>query len=327
MTAGALLVTGAAGFIGSHVCRDLVRAGWAVRGLDDFDSFYDPAEKRRRAAELARLGCEMLEGDVRDPAVCGALLAGAAAVVHLAARPGVRQSVRAPAVCRAVNVGGTAALLDACAAHGVTRLVLASSSSVYGRGTPVPFREDAPLGAPSSPYAASKRQAEALVRRAAAAGRLRGAVLRLFSVYGPHQRPDLALRRFTAALRSGRPIDRLGEGSATRDYTHVRDVVRAVRAALDWTARQPASAEVFNVGSGRPVRLDSLIAALGRALGVEPVVRSRPAHPADLPATWADRRKAERVLGWAPHEELEAGVAEFVAWYGDAHGHESRSAA
>jgi UDP-glucuronate 4-epimerase len=324
---GRVLVTGAAGFIGAQVCRELVAGGWAVRGLDNFDAFYDPRLKRRRAAALtARPGCEMMEGDVRDPAVLDRALDGVGAVVHLAARPGVRQSLHAPARYHAVNVGGTAALLEACGRAGIRRLVFASSSSVYGRGSAPPFREDGRLGQALSPYAATKREGERLVEAAAARG-FRAAVLRLFSIYGPEQRPDLALHRFTAALAAGRPVVRLGDGGETRDYTHVRDAARAARAALDWTGARAPGSEAFNIGSGRPVRLDWFIAAVGRALGRTPVVRVRPAHPADLPATWADRGKAEAVLGWAPREDLEAGIAEFVAWYGEVYGHESRSAA
>jgi UDP-glucuronate 4-epimerase len=268
----------------------------------------------------------MLEGDVRDEAVLARALDGVAAVLHLAARPGVRPSLHAAALYRSVNVGGTGALLEACERQGVRRLVFASSSAVYGRGATPPFREDVEPGPPLSPYAATKQEGERLVGEAGGKG-LRAAVLRLFSVYGPDQRPDLALHRFTAALVAGRPVHRLGRGGETRDYTHVRDVARAAAAALSWTGAAAPGAETFNVGSGRPVRLDWFIAAVGRALGVTPAVRPRPPHPADLPATWADRTRAGTVLGWTPREDLEAGIAEFVAWYGEAHGHESRSAA
>ena len=328
MTSPRVFVSGAAGFIGYHVCRTLLADGWEVVGLDSCDGFYDPSVKRRRAVELTRLpGCTMLEGDVRDEPVLSAALRDVVAAVHLAARPGVRQSLTAAATYDAVNVGGTRAVLAGCVRHGIDRVVFASSSSVYGAGATIPFREDRPLGDPTSPYAATKRVGEVSMAQAARAYGLRAAILRLFSIYGPHQRPDLALHRFTAALWRGEPIRRFGDGRSARDYTHAGDAARAVSLALAWTGGGASTCQTFNIGAGRPVRLDWLISTLGRAAGTTPEIRAEPAHAADLPVTCADRAKAAAVLGWRPERDLESGIAEFVAWYGETHGHKSRTAA
>lgn len=323
-----VLVTGGAGFVGWHVARALLQAGCKVRVVDSFDPFYARGFKERGVALLrgsARF--EFITGDVREEAVLHDALSGAAAVIHLAARPGVRQSLTEPATYRSINVNGTHVVLAAARAAGVRRVVFASSSAVYGAGAMLPFREDAPLGEPLSPYAVTKREGEGLCREFAEAGVGRVAIVRLFSVYGPRQRPDLALHAFARRIARDESIPQFGDGSATRDYTHVHDVVDGMLAALNWTNSVDPACEVFNLGTGRPVRLDSLIAKLGAAMGRTPRIELRPAHPADLPGTWADTNKARTVLGYAPQVELDAGIAEFVTWFGETYGRQSSTAA
>jgi UDP-glucuronate 4-epimerase len=323
-----VLVTGAAGFIGSHVAGALLAAGRTVVGIDNFDPFYDRAVKESALRDLhAARGFTFLELDVRDRDRLRSILAGVSAVVHLAARPGVRQSVERPWVYRDVNEGGTRSVLKACAAAGVRRVVFVSSSSVYGAGAESPFREDATLGPPTSPYAATKQAGERMVQAFVRDGGGRAAIVRLFSVYGPRQRPDLALHLFARRLASGLPVPILGDGGSRRDYTHVADVARGIVAALDWTRAPDAACEAFNLGAGHPVRLDWLVAEVARCLGVEVRLDVRPPHPADLPVTWADPARARAVLGFVPQIPLTAGVAEFVAWFEREHGRQPCPAA
>jgi len=320
VTAETVLVTGAAGFVGWHVCQRLVECGYAVRGLDNFDPFYDRDRKEANIEALQRSRAfRFLSGDVREAIDVLEALDGVSVVVHLAARPGVRPSLEAQDVYFDVNARGTRVLLTACREAGVRRFVLASSSSVYGRGAALPFHEDAPLGTATSPYAASKLAAETLVTAEQKAG-LRAVILRLFSVYGPRMRPDLALVRFAEQLSTGRPITLLGDGRSVRDYTYAADAARAVGLGVQWTDGDTPAAEVLNVGSGRAVALDCLVARLTAVYGVSPVIERHPAHPADLPATCADTAKARSVLGFAADVELEDGIHEFVTWYEGAHG-------
>jgi UDP-glucuronate 4-epimerase len=314
------VVTGAAGFVGSHVCRALLESGWQVLGLDNFDPFYPRALKERACRTWASLpGAHFLEGDLREAGVLEQALPGADAVVHLAARPGVRDSVGREALYRAVNVGGTRALLAACARFGVRRLVFASSSCVYGDSTP-PFREADPLPPARSPYGASKQEGERLCRLAAAHSGLAVAIVRLFSVYGPGQRPDQALHRFARLMVRGEALPIYGTGGEERDYTYVGDVARGVEAALAWTAGREGAAEVFNLGTGVAIRLDRLVALLGQRLGLRPKLVRAPRHPADAERTRADGTRAAEVLGWVPGTALETGVAAFADWFEVAYG-------
>jgi len=321
-----VVVTGAAGFIGSHACAGLLRAGWRVVGLDNFDPFY-PRWLKELALRplLGSPSFRLVEADVRDRAVVAGHLEGAAAVVHLAARAGVRESVGRAAAYRDINADGTHAVLDACVSAGIRRLVYASSSSVYGHTAP-PFREDARLPYPTSPYAASKQEGEDLCRRFAAVHGLRVAVLRFFSVYGPGQRPDQALHRFARLAAEGSPLSLYGDGSSERDYTYVGDAADAVAAALEWTGVGEAGAEPFNIGTGRGTRLDRLVALLAESLGTRPTVVTGRVHPADAARTRADVTRARRALGWAPKVELELGIGEFVRWYEVVYGYEALAA-
>ena len=316
-----ILVTGAAGFIGSHLCEALVGRGAEVVGIDRFDPYYARDVKERNLASLrANPRFRLVEADlVRDPIP----LDGITAVAHLAAKAGVRPSWENPAAYIEANVTATARLLDAARRAGVERLVLTSSSSVYGDATPAPYAEEAAAQHPVSPYGASKRAAELLAEAFAASYRLRIAILRLFTVYGPRQRPDLAIHKFTALVRQGRPVPFYGDGSTQRDYTYITDAVAALVAALAWTASAaPASCRTFNVGGGAPIRLDRLVALLGTALGREVLLDRQPDQPGDVRLTVADLRRAERELGYRPQVSIADGLQRFVRWYEETYGTE-----
>jgi UDP-glucuronate 4-epimerase len=311
-----IMVTGAAGFIGGHCCRALLDGGSQVVGIDNFDPFYSRDLKEQALAEIrGREGFRFVEGDIRDDAIIGPLATQVDGVLHLAARAGVRPSIEDPRSYASTNVEGTITLLEACRRAGVRRFVFGSSSSVYGDSTPVPFREDAPVADPISPYAASKRAGELFCRVYAHLHGFRIAALRFFTVYGPRQRPDLAIHRFTRLLSEGRPIPQFGDGSSERDYTHVDDIVSGVSGALRWTEVAEPGFEIFNLGESATVRLDRLIALIGDAMAVTPEIQRHPPVPGDVRRTCADVDKARRVLGYRPAISIEAGIEAFVAWF------------
>ncbi len=317
-----LLVTGAAGFIGSHVCEALVGRGHEVIGIDNFDPFYARAVKERNLESLRQVpGFRLVEADItRDPLP----LDGVTAVLHLAAKPGVRPSLENPAAYTEANVTGTARVLDAARRAGVGRFVFGSSSSVYGDDTPAPFAEDASAVTPISPYAASKRAAELLAHAFAHLYGMRVVCLRFFTVYGSRQRPDLAIYRFTDCVARGLPVRMHGDGSSERDYTYISDAVDGVLAALEWTSRARAGVwAALNIGGGARVRLDRLIHLIGEAVGREVQVERHPDQPGDVRLTAADMRRAERELGYRPRVGIEAGIRQFVRWYEATHGPQS----
>ena len=322
-TADKVLVTGAAGFIGSHVCEALVVRGHEVVGVDNFDDFYPRAVKQRNLEALrANRAFRLIEADVARQAVP---LDGVRAVVHLAAKAGVRPSLDDPAAYVEANVTGTARVLDAARRAGITRVVFGSSSSVYGDATPAPFAEDAPAVEPISPYAASKRAAELLAHAFAHLYPMRIVCLRFFTVYGPRQRPDLAIHRFTERIARGQAIRMHGDGSSERDYTYISDAVDGVLAALTRTGdRGPEAAfELLNIGGGARVRLDRLIALIAAALGREPRIERHPDQPGDVRLTAADLHRAERALSYRPKVGIEDGIRNFVRWYEETHGRQS----
>lgn len=315
-----LLVTGAAGFIGSHFVDAAVAAGHEVVGVDNFDPAYDRASKERNLAGALSSGLfEFHEADIRERDAMRALLDPGTVVVHLAARAGVRPSFEQVAEYSDINLHGTAALARAALDAGVTRMVFASSSSVYGDGTPVPFREDAPAVEQVSPYAATKRAGELLLGALGAGTGLRVAALRFFSVYGPRQRPDLALHMFCRRMFRGEPVTLYGDGTAVRDYTYVTDVVRAIFAAAEWTASAPPGITAFNICGGTPVSLRMLVTTLAGSLGIEPDVQFAPLPPGDVLATAGDPERARTMLGHQPQTTFAEGVARFVAWFREAH--------
>ncbi|MCH8144391.1 MAG: GDP-mannose 4,6-dehydratase [Gemmatimonadetes bacterium] len=324
-----VLITGAAGFIGSHACRACLGRGWRVTGIDNFDPFYDRAIKEQAIAGLhEESGFRFVEGDIRDgTAVCGALEgtgtgagAGVDVVLHLAARAGVRPSIEDPDGYVSVNVCGTATLLESCNKAGVKRFVFGSSSSVYGDSTPVPFSEDAEAMDPISPYAATKRAAELHCKVYTHLHDFRIAALRFFTVYGPRQRPDLAIHKFARLMSTGAPIVQFGDGSSERDYTHIEDILQGTLAAIDWVMEDAPAFELFNLGESKTVRLSYLIELIAGALRVEPKVEIRPAAPGDVRRTCADITKARRVLGYDPSMSIEEGIRRFVTWYNATYG-------
>ncbi|MEK7270194.1 MAG: NAD-dependent epimerase/dehydratase family protein [Planctomycetota bacterium] len=309
-----ILVTGAAGFIGSNLVERLVREGEEVFGLDAYTDFYDPSMKRRNAAAIAHLkGFRMVEGDILDPAALDECLgkAKASAVVHLAARPGVRQSLANPLETDRANVEGTLRVLEACLRHGVGRLVFASSSSVYGGCEKVPFAEDDPLGPMRSPYAITKRAGEILCRQFFDTRGLPCACLRFFTVYGQRQRPDLALHKFARLIAARKPIPIYGDGSSERDYTYIDDILDGVVAAC----RVPVSYEILNLGSHRAVAVRDFLSLLERQMGIPAIRLHEPDHPEDAVRTFADVAKSKRVLGYEPKMPLEEGVRRFLDWF------------
>ncbi len=313
-----VLVTGGAGFIGSHLVDRLAAAGRRVRVLDNFDPFYPPEVKRANlAGALATGSVELIEGDVRDARLCRSVLGGGEveAVVHLAARAGVRPSIEEPALYEEVNCAGTLNLLEAARrAGGLRRFILGSSSSVYGADAPVPFREADAAGEPVSPYAATKRAAELYGHVYHRLHGLPVLCLRLFTVYGPRQRPDLAIHKFTRLIEAGEPIPVYGDGTSRRDYTYCDDVVDGVMAALG-PAGDGLGFEIINLGHSEPVELRRLIEMLEWALGREARIERLPDQPGDVPATCADISKARRLLGYEPRVPIGQGIAAFVEWF------------
>ncbi len=313
-----VLVTGAAGFIGSSLCDALRARGDEVTGLDNFDPYYDRALKEANLAALRRdPGFTLVEGDLLDRAALDAALArGARKVVHLAALAGVRPSLAEPLRYLRVNVEGTANLLEACLRAGVEELVCASSSSVYGARSRVPFSEEDPCDRPASPYAASKKATEVVaatyVHLHAA---LRIACLRYFTVYGPRQRPEMAIHRFVRLALEGRPLPVFGDGGSGRDYTFIDDIVAGTLAALDRLRSMPEPFRIYNLGGAQPVLLRELCAAIGEATGRRLELAAQPEQQGDVPITAADVARAGAELGYAPRVPLREGLARFVAWY------------
>jgi UDP-glucuronate 4-epimerase len=316
-----VLVTGAAGFIGSHVVEALVRRGDEVAGIDNFDAFYPRAVKERNLREMgAPGGFEFHEQDMLDVEALRRLLTPETVIVHLAARAGVRPSLADPVGYAQANVTGTAAVVEAARRAGVSRIAFGSSSSVYGDSTPVPFREDAPAIEPVSPYAATKRGAELFLQSVAPIYRLRCASLRFFTVYGPRQRPDLAIHSFARRMVDGEVITLFGDGTQARDYTYCDDIVAGVLAAIDWTAGAPFGVEPFNLGGNRSVPTGAMVAEIAAALGLEPRIQWGPMQPGDVQQTAADLTKSGAVLGYAPKTPFPEGIRRFVRWFREAYG-------
>jgi UDP-glucuronate 4-epimerase len=307
------LVTGAAGFIGSHLVEALLAAGTRVVGVDAFDDFYDPRLKRENLRQALRHPSFTLEEcDLGDADAAAALARRHApdVVVHLAGMPGVRRSLVEPARYVRANVLATQHVLDAFARERRIPLVYAGSSSAYGNDTPVPFAEDAACGMPESPYAATKRAGELLCVAAAHAFEAPVTIVRLFTVYGPRQRPDLAIRRFATAMLAGEEITVFGDGTMARDFTHVDDIVRGIGAACT----ERAGLRIVNLGNSSPVTVNELVARLGEALGVTPRVRNVPRPPGEMNVTFADVRRARERWGWRPQVALTDGLADFARW-------------
>ena len=307
------LVTGGAGFIGSHVVDRLLTSGWRVTVLDNFDPFYEPARKRRNiAAHVAHPSYTLVDADLRDAEALRTRLTGRYdVVIHLAARAGVRPSIEDPLTYQDVNVRGTQVLLEFCRERSIRQFVFASSSSVYGVNPNVPWREEDHVLAPISPYASTKVSGELLGHVYARLFGIRFIALRFFTVYGPRQRPDLAIHKFARSLLRGSSIPLFGDGSTRRDYTFVDDIVGGILAAAEYDR---SSFEVINLGNNRTVSLGELVGALETATGQRARVERLPEQPGDVPQTWASVDKAERLLGYRPSTSIDAGLAAFVPW-------------
>jgi UDP-glucuronate 4-epimerase len=308
-----ILVTGGAGFIGSHLVEALLAQGAEVGVIDDFNDYYSPDIKRHNlAGVLDRI--ELCEADLRDSeAVTQTVGRGKYdVIVHLAARAGVRPSIQQPRLYVDTNVIGTLNLLEAARAGGVGRFVFASSSSVYGLCKTVPFREDLPLPQTISPYAATKLAGEHLCSNYAHLYGLRTVCLRFFTVYGPRQRPDLAIHQFTRRIQEGQPINQFGDGTTRRDYTYIDDIIQGVLGALDYDG--PAF-DVFNLGESQTTTLNELIASIENALGKKAIIKLLPEQPGDVPLTCADVSKARRLLHYKPSTPIAEGIPRFVEWF------------
>jgi UDP-glucuronate 4-epimerase len=309
-----ILVTGGAGFIGSHLVEALLREGREVIVLDNFDTFYDASVKRRNLEGChGQPGFALVEGDIRDAELVNTLFTSHAigVVVHLAARAGVRPSIEQPVLYSDVNLTGTVVLLEACRRHNVGKFVFGSSSSVYGNGIKVPFSEKDDVDRPISPYAATKRAAEILCATYHALYRLNVFCLRFFTVYGPRQRPEMAIHKFTRFIDRGLPLPRFGDGSTSRDYTYISDIVGGVVRSVE----RVQGFEIINIGGSRATRLLDLIALIEARLGKKAVVEEKPPQPGDVTTTWADVAKAHRLLGYDPQVTIDEGLTRFVEWY------------
>jgi UDP-glucuronate 4-epimerase len=313
-----ILLTGGAGFIGSHVAEALICRGAQLSIVDNLDDFYAPTRKRLNLEEISKVGTyEFFETDVRDEAALRKVAEKVQPqiVIHLAARAGVRPSIEQPALYESVNVGGTVNLLEICRELRVERMIFGSSSSVYGITNSVPFREDDPKTRPISPYAATKLSAELMCYTYAHLYGLTTICLRFFTVYGPRQRPDLAIHKFIALIEAGKSIPVYGDGSMGRDYTYVDDIVAGVIASLEYVSAATVPFEVFNLGNCHPVRLAELIVKLEVATGTKALQERLPDQPGDVPITWANIDKAKRLLGYSPQTSMEEGLRNFVEWY------------
>jgi len=314
MSKATVLVTGGAGFIGSHLVERLLSENRRVVVIDNFDAFYDPQIKRRNIVEAARHSdYRLVEADIRDVDAVDGLFRSETIteVVHLAARAGVRPSIEDPVLYTSVNLDGTTRLLEACRRHGVERFIFGSSSSVYGNNSKVPFAEDDPVDHPISPYAATKKAGEVLCHAHHHLFGLKIACLRFFTVYGPRQRPEMAIHKFVRLLAAGQEIAQYGDGSSARDYTYVSDVVDGIVRSMSCCTAY----HIWNLGGSHTIALGELVQELARGLGVPARVKQLPMQPGDVERTWADVSRAERELDWRPRVELKRGLDSFIRWF------------
>lgn len=315
-----ILITGGAGFIGSHLVDRLLAEGeWRVSVVDDFNDFYDPAIKHANIRQHEQnSNYRLFAADIRDKSALERIFAenSFACIVHLAARAGVRPSLEEPLLYTETNINGTMNLLELAREHGIGQFVFGSSSSVYGINAKVPFSEDDPIRQPISPYAATKAAGELLCHTYSHLYGMRTVCLRFFTVYGPRQRPDLAIHKFARLISAGKPIPVFGDGTTRRDYTFIDDIVAGVRAAIDYVSDSSRSNyEVVNLGESRTVELRELISLLEKELGTTAQIDRQPLQPGDVPQTFADIAKARTILGYDPQTQIEEGIRRFVQWW------------
>ncbi len=311
-----ILVTGAAGFIGSHLSDRLLAEGQRVVGVDNFCDFYDRALKERNIADAKRdKRFTLIEADIRDRDAMMRIVAEhrPTIIVHLAAMAGVRPSIEKPAYYTAVNLDGTVNLLDAAVAHGCDKFIFASSSSVYGNNDKVPFAEEDRVDHPISPYAATKKAGELICHTYHHVHKLPIACLRFFTVFGPRQRPDLAISKFLRRVRDGKPIPMFGDGSTCRDYTFIVDIVNGITRAMQ-RIDVTMGYRVWNLGGSHPVSLSQMIETIERVTGKKAAIDQQPMQVGDVSRTWADLTRSESELGYRPTTTLESGIAAQWAW-------------
>ncbi|NLY74022.1 MAG: NAD-dependent epimerase/dehydratase family protein [Firmicutes bacterium] len=313
MSNGVILVTGGSGFIGSHLCEKLVALGFETVNLDNFCDNYDPAVKENNISSLLNNPhYHLYRGDIRDHRILDRIFAdhSISMIIHLAALAGVRQSLANPRDYVAVDVEGTVNLLEYAAKRQVKRFLFGSSSSVYG-DNPVPFKESDRLERPLSPYAAAKISGELFCRTYHRIYGLPVVCLRFFTVYGPRQRPEMAIHHFAKLIDAGLEVPLFGEGNSERDYTYIGDILQGIIAAME----VPCSFEVFNLGNSKTTTLMELVTLLGETMGKQPRLKIMPVQPGDVPRTWADLSRSNRVLGYRPRVDLKEGIKRFVEWY------------
>jgi len=306
------VVTGAAGFIGSHLTERLLKDGWAVVGVDSFDDFYDPAIKRRNvAACVANEDFTLVEADIRDKAAMErAISDDTDVVIHLAARAGVRPSIEQPQLYTDVNINGTVVLLDIARQRGLKRFIFASSSSVYGNNEKVPFSEADNVDFPISPYAATKKAGELICHTYHHLYDISMICLRFFTVYGPRQRPDLAIHKFARLIEAGEPVPVYGDGTMMRDFTYIDDIIQGIIASIG----RCTGYDIYNLGESQPICVNDLISELEAALGKKAIRNHLPLQPGDVDQTYADVTRAEKELAYRRTTDIRTGLAHFVAW-------------
>lgn len=306
------LITGGAGFIGSHLAERLIKDHHKVTVIDNFNDYYDPAIKHQNIAAI-RDKINLIEGDIRDAILVERTFAKGQfdQVIHIAARAGVRPSIQDPKLYFTTNIDGTFNLLDACRYHGVKRFTFASSSSVYGINKKVPFAESDAIERTISPYAATKLAGEQICSNYAHLFGIHCQCLRFFTVYGPRQRPDLAISKFTKKILAGEPIQQYGDGNTARDYTYIDDIIDGIHAAANY---DQGAFEIFNLGGAATTTLSELIQLIESATNKKAIIEQMPDQPGDVPQTYADISKATKHLNYAPKTSITAGIKKYVEW-------------
>jgi UDP-glucuronate 4-epimerase len=307
------IVTGAAGFIGSNLCERLLKEGWSIVGIDNFDNFYDPQIKHGNIKDCLRnKQFKLVEADIRDStAMKTAFEEGADVIVHLAAKAGVRPSIAKPALYADVNINGTVTLLEAAKNKNIKKFIFASSSSVYGNNKKVPFSEEDNVDFPISPYAATKKAGELICHTYHHLTGIEMTCLRFFTVYGPRQRPDLAIHKFAKLIEEGKSIPVYGDGSMMRDFTYIDDIIDGITASIN----NCKDYNIYNLGESRPVTVNTLISELEKALGKKAIIERLPKQLGDVDQTYADITKARRDLGYNPNTEISTGLKRFIEWF------------
>src|SRR5436190_2159382 len=320
------LITGGAGFIGSNLVDRLLASDVEhITEVDDFNDFYEPEIKRANIREhLADPRYKLAEVDIRDRAALENIFAGRDfdCIVHLAARAGVRPSLTEPELYSETNINGTLNLLELARHHNIKQFVFGSSSSVYGINAKVPFSEDDPIRQPISPYAATKGAGELICHAYSHLYGIRCVCLRFFTVYGPRQRPDLAIHKFAKLISEGKSIPVFGDGTTRRDYTYVDDIIAGVVAAIEY---EGSDYEVFNLGESRTVEIRELISLLEKELDTYAVIDRQPPQPGDVPQTFADVDKARKLLGYNPQTQIEEGIRRFIEWFRTTENHRMKA--